>query len=429
MTSLNQSLFEKSQALIPGGVNSPVRAFRSVGGTPVFFKKGLGSKLWDVDGKEYIDYINSWGPMILGHAHPQVIKAVTDAAANSLSFGAPTGLELEMAELINKLVPSMEQVRLNSSGTEATMSAIRTARGFTGRDKIVKFEGCYHGHSDGLLVKAGSGLLTFGEPDSGGVPASVAALTLTLEYNNIQQLEDLFKQSGDEIACVIIEPVVGNMNLIVPKIEFLQTLRALCTKHGAVLIFDEVMTGFRVHLGGAQALYNIKPDMTTLGKVIGGGLPVGAFGGRKDIMQCLAPVGKVYQAGTLSGNPVAVSAGLATLKLIQEKDFHAKLTTQTKKLMDGLMAAAKDAGVTFSAQNVGGMFGLYFSENCPTSYAEIMANNNKAHFNQFFHSMLDSGIYLGPSAFEAGFVSAAHNDADIAFTVAAAKKAFASLKS
>ena len=427
MTSLNQTLFDKSQQFIPGGVNSPVRAFRSVGGTPIFFKKGLGSKLWDVDGKEYIDYINSWGPMIVGHAHPEVIAAVQAAAANSLSFGAPTGLELEMAELINKLVPSMQQVRLNSSGTEATMSAIRTARGFTGRDKIVKFEGCYHGHSDGLLVKAGSGLLTFGEPDSGGVPASVAALTLTLEYNNVQQLEDLFKQSGDEIACVIIEPVVGNMNLIVPKIEFLQTLRTLCTKHGAVLIFDEVMTGFRVALGGAQALYDIKPDLTTLGKVIGGGLPVGAFGGRKDIMQCLAPVGKVYQAGTLSGNPVAVSAGLATLKLIQEIGFHERLTAQTKKLMDGLMVAAKDAGVTFSAQNVGGMFGLYFSEDCPTSYAEIMANNNKMHFNQFFHSMLDSGIYLGPSAFEAGFVSAAHSDNDIATTITAAKKAFAEI--
>ncbi len=425
--SQNKSLFEKSQTLIPGGVNSPVRAFRSVGGTPVFFKKGLGSKLWDVDGKEYIDYINSWGPMIVGHAHPQVVKAVQEAAANSLSFGAPTGLELEMAELINKLVPSMEQVRLNSSGTEATMSAIRTARGFTGRDKIVKFEGCYHGHSDGLLVKAGSGLLTFGEPDSGGVPASIAAHTLTLEYNNSQQLEELFAKSGDEIACVIIEPVVGNMNLIVPKMEFLQTLRALCTKHGAVLIFDEVMTGFRVHLGGAQALYNIQPDMTTLGKVIGGGLPVGAFGGRKDIMQCLAPVGKVYQAGTLSGNPVAVSAGLATLKLIQENGFHEKLTAQTKKLMDGLMHVAKQAGVTFSAQNVGGMFGLYFSERCPTSYAEITRDNNKAHFNRFFHSMLESGVYLGPSAFEAGFVSAAHTDADIAFTVEAAEKAFKSL--
>ena len=427
MTSQNQSLFDQSQQLIPGGVNSPVRAFRSVGGTPVFFKKGLGSKLWDVDGKEYIDYINSWGPMIVGHAHPEVIAAVQAVAENSLSFGAPTGLEVEMAALINKLVPSMEQVRLNSSGTEATMSAIRVARGFTGRDIIVKFEGCYHGHSDGLLVKAGSGLLTFGEPDSGGVPASVAAHTLTLEYNNSQQLQELFDKRGDEIACVIIEPVVGNMNLIVPHMEFLQTLRALCTKHGAILIFDEVMTGFRVHLGGAQALYGITPDMTTLGKVIGGGLPVGAFGGRKDIMGVLAPLGKVYQAGTLSGNPVAVTAGLATLKLIQAPDFHAKLTAQTKKLMDGLKLAAKQASVTFNAQNVGGMFGLYFSEYCPSSYAEIVQNNNKEHFNRFFHSMLDSGIYLGPSAFEAGFVSAAHTDADIAFTVEAAKKAFASL--
>jgi glutamate-1-semialdehyde 2,1-aminomutase len=398
-----------------------------VGGTPIFFKKGLGSKLWDVDGKEYIDYINSWGPMIVGHAHPVVINAVQEAAANSLSFGAPTGLELEMAQLINKLVPSMEQVRLNSSGTEATMSAIRTARGFTGRDKIVKFEGCYHGHSDGLLVKAGSGLLTFGEPDSGGVPASVAAHTLTLEYNNTQQLKDLFDKTGDEIACVIIEPVVGNMNLIVPHMEFLQTLRELCSKHGTVLIFDEVMTGFRVALGGAQALYNIKPDMTTLGKVIGGGLPVGAFGGRKDIMQCLAPVGKVYQAGTLSGNPVAVTAGLKTLELIQAPDFHAKLTAQTQKLVDGLKAAAKEVGVIFNAQSVGGMFGLYFCEKCPSSYHEMM-QSNKEHFNQFFHSMLDSGIYLGPSAFEAGFVSAAHTDKDIANTIAAAKKAFSLIK-
>jgi glutamate-1-semialdehyde 2,1-aminomutase len=427
MTSINQTLFDKSQELIPGGVNSPVRAFRSVGGTPIFFKKGLGSKLWDVDGKEYIDYINSWGPMIVGHAHPVVINAVQEAAANSLSFGAPTGLELEMAQLINKLVPSMEQVRLNSSGTEATMSAIRTARGFTGRDKIVKFEGCYHGHSDGLLVKAGSGLLTFGEPDSGGVPASVAAHTLTLEYNNTQQLKDLFDKTGDEIACVIIEPVVGNMNLIVPHMEFLQTLRELCSKHGTVLIFDEVMTGFRVALGGAQALYNIKPDMTTLGKVIGGGLPVGAFGGRKDIMQCLAPVGKVYQAGTLSGNPVAVTAGLKTLELIQAPDFHAKLTAQTQKLVDGLKAAAKEVGVIFNAQSVGGMFGLYFCEKCPSSYHEMM-QSNKEHFNQFFHSMLDSGIYLGPSAFEAGFVSAAHKDEDIANTIAAAKKAFSKIK-
>ena len=424
MTSINETLFEKSQQLIPGGVNSPVRAFRSVGGTPVFFKKGLGSKLWDVDGKEYIDYINSWGPMIVGHAHPVVIKAVQEVAENSLSFGAPTGLELEMAELINKLVPSMEQVRLVSSGTEATMSAIRVARGFTGRSKLVKFEGCYHGHSDALLVKAGSGLLTFGEPDSAGVPVEVAAHTLTLEYNNTQALKDLFSKMGDEIACVIIEPVVGNMNLVVPHMAFLQTLRELCTKHGAVLIFDEVMTGFRVHLGGAQALYNIKPDMTTLGKVIGGGLPVGAFGGRKDIMSCLAPLGKVYQAGTLSGNPVAVTAGLKTLELIQAPDFHAKLTAQTKKLVDGLIEAAKEAGVIFNAQSVGGMFGLYFCEKCPASFHEVM-QSNKEHFNKFFHSMLDSGIYLGPSAFEAGFVSAAHSDADIAFTIAAAKKAFA----
>ncbi len=432
MTSTNQTLFEKSQQLIPGGVNSPVRAFRSVGGTPIFFKKGLGSKLWDVDGKEYIDYINSWGPMIVGHAHPTVIKAVQEVAANSLSFGAPTGLELEMAELINKLVPSMEQVRLVSSGTEATMSAIRVARGFTGRNKFVKFEGCYHGHSDALLVKAGSGLLTFGEsnasgvPSSAGVPAEVAAHTLTLEYNNTQALKDLFSKIGDEIACVIIEPVVGNMNLIVPTMEFLQTLRELCTKHGTVLIFDEVMTGFRVALGGAQALYGIKPDMTTLGKVIGGGLPVGAFGGRKDIMSCLAPLGAVYQAGTLSGNPVAVTAGLKTLELIQAPDFHAKLTAQTKKLVDGLVAAAKEAGVVFSAQNVGGMFGLYFCEKCPTSYDEVM-QSNKEHFNKFFHSMLDSGIYLGPSAFEAGFVSAAHTDEDINFTINAAKKAFKEL--
>lgn len=423
MSSRNQALFEKSQQLIPGGVNSPVRAFRSVGGTPVFFEKGLGANLWDVDGKEYIDYINSWGPMILGHAHPEVVAAVQAAAAKSLSFGAPTGLELEMAELLTKLVPSMEQVRLTSSGTEATMSAIRTARGFTGRDKIVKFEGCYHGHSDGLLVKAGSGLLTFGEPDSGGVPASVAAHTLTLEYNNIQQLKDLFAQAGNEIACVIIEPVVGNMNLIVPHLEFLQTLRALCTQYNAVLIFDEVMTGFRVGLGGAQSLYNIKPDMTTLGKVIGGGLPVAAFGGSKDIMQCLAPVGKVYQAGTLSGNPVAVTAGLTTLKLVQETGFYEKLTAKTKQLVEGLTAIAQEKGIAFCAQSVGGMFGLYFAEKPPTSFAEIMRTDKEA-FNRFFHAMLDKGIYFGPSAFEAGFVSAAHGDAEINQTLEAAKASF-----
>lgn len=423
MTSQNQILFEKSQHLIPGGVNSPVRAFRSVGGTPIFFKKGLGSKLWDVDGKEYIDYINSWGPMILGHAHPEVIKAVQAVAENSLSFGAPTGLELEMAETINRLMPSMEQVRLVSSGTEATMSAIRVARGFTGRDKLVKFEGCYHGHADSLLVKAGSGLLTFGEPDSAGVPAGVAANTLTLAYNNVEQLEALFQQSGDEIACVIIEPIVGNMNLVKPTEAFLKALRDLCTKHGAVLIFDEVMTGFRVHLGGAQALYGITPDMTTLGKVIGGGLPVGAFGGRKDIMSGLAPLGKVYQAGTLSGNPVAVTAGLKTLELIQVPGFHDRLSAQTEKLVNGLVAAAKKAGVTFSAQSVGGMYGMYFSESCPTSFDDVMASD-RAVFNQFFHGMLKGGIYLGPSAFEAGFVSAAHTDADIAETISVAEKAF-----
>jgi glutamate-1-semialdehyde 2,1-aminomutase len=423
MTSKNQILFEKSQQLIPGGVNSPVRAFRSVGGTPIFFKKGLGSKLWDVDGKEYIDYINSWGPMIVGHAHPEVIEAVQAVAANSLSFGAPTGLELEMAETINKLVPSMEQIRLVSSGTEATMSAIRVARGFTGRSKLVKFEGCYHGHADSLLVKAGSGLLTFGEPDSAGVPAEVAANTLTLPYNDVEQLEALFKQSGEELACVIVEPVVGNMNLVKPKEAFLKALRELCTQYGVVLIFDEVMTGFRVHLGGAQALYGIKPDMTTLGKVIGGGLPVGAFGGRKDIMSGLAPLGKVYQAGTLSGNPVAVTAGLKTLELIQAPDFHKNLEAQTKKLVDGLVGAAQKAGVTFSGQSVGGMFGLYFSEACPTSFDEVMASD-KTVFNTFFHSMLESGIYLGPSAFEAGFVSAAHTEEDIVATIVAAEKAF-----
>jgi glutamate-1-semialdehyde 2,1-aminomutase len=426
MTSRNQQLFEKSQQLIPGGVNSPVRAFRSVGGTPIFFKKGLGSRLWDADGKEYIDYINSWGPMILGHAHPEVIAAVQQAAANSLSFGAPTGLELEMAELINTLVPSMEQVRLVSSGTEATMSAIRVARGFTKRNKIIKFEGCYHGHADALLVKAGSGLLTFGEPSSAGVPPEVAAHTLTLDYNNTQMLKDTFSSIGDEIACVILEPVVGNMNLIVPHQEFLQTLRELCTKHGTVLIFDEVMTGFRVALGGAQALYGITPDMTTLGKVIGGGLPVGAFGGRKDIMSVLAPLGPVYQAGTLSGNPVAVTAGLTTLKLIQTPGFYDQLTAQTAKLVNGMKQAAQKAGVTFSAQSVGGMFGLYFSASNPTSYAEMMLADKTA-FNKFFHSMLDSGIYLGPSAFEAGFVSAAHTDADIEQTVQAASSAFAGL--
>jgi glutamate-1-semialdehyde 2,1-aminomutase len=427
MTSRNQQLFEKSQTLIPGGVNSPVRAFRSVGGTPVFFKRGLGSRLWDEDDKEYIDYVGSWGPMILGHAHPEVVAAVQRTAVNSLSFGAPTALELQMADLVTKLVPSMEQIRLVSSGTEATMSAIRLARGFTGRSKILKFEGCYHGHADALLVKAGSGALTFGQPSSAGVPPDVAAHTLTLAYNDNAAVEALFKQIGNDIACVIVEPVVGNMNLVVPQNGFLQTLRDQCSQYGAVLIFDEVMTGFRVALGGAQALYGIKPDLTTLGKVIGGGLPVGAFGGRKDIMAHLAPLGPVYQAGTLSGNPVAVAAGLTTLKLIQAEGFHARLTATTKKMVDGLVKAAKAAGIKFSGQSVGGMFGVYFSEQIPHSFEEIMQSDKEA-FNHFFHYMLEEGVYLAPSAFEAGFVSAAHTDVDIEKTIAAAEKAFARLK-
>jgi glutamate-1-semialdehyde 2,1-aminomutase len=424
MTSRNQQLFEQSQKLIPGGVNSPVRAFRSVGGTPVFFQRGKGAYVWDEDGKDYVDYVGSWGPMILGHAHPAVIEAVQKAAENSLSFGAPTARELEMAELLIKLVPSMEQVRLVSSGTEATMSAIRLARGFTNRSKIVKFEGCYHGHADALLVKAGSGALTFGQPSSAGVPPEVAAHTLTLSYNDIAGVEALFDQIGDEIACVIVEPVAGNMNLIAPQPGFLETLRTQCSKHGAVLIFDEVMTGFRVALGGAQALYDITPDLTTLGKVIGGGLPVGAFGGRTDIMQCLAPVGPVYQAGTLSGNPVAVAAGLETLNLVQAPGFYDRLAERTREFVDGLSAVAQKKGVTFSAQSVGGMFGIYFSATCPTSYAEVMQSDKDA-FNLFFHHMLDEGVYLAPSAFEAGFVSAAHGEAEIERTLTAAGKAFA----
>ena len=422
----NLSLFEQSQTLIPGGVNSPVRAFGSVGGTPIFFKKGLGSRLWDENDKEYIDYINSWGPMILGHANPEVLDAVKQASQNSLSFGAPTSRELAIAEEIIKLVPSIEQVRLVSSGTEATMSAIRVARGYTGRDKIVKFEGCYHGHADALLVKAGSGALTFGQPSSAGVPEDVAKHTLTLPYNHTQALEDLFTSSGDEIACVIIEPVVGNMNLIIPHQEFLQSLRTLCTKHGVVLIFDEVMTGFRVDLGGAQTLFDVIPDMTTLGKVIGGGLPVGAFGGKKEIMQQLAPLGPVYQAGTLSGNPVAVAAGLKTLELIQRPHFFTKLSAITSNLVDGLTASAQQKNIDFCARHVGGMFGMYFSKKAPDSFDEIMQSDRDA-FKKFFHLMLNEGIYFGPSAFEAGFVSAVHSEEDIKLTLKAADKAFNAL--
>ena len=423
----NKILFEKSEDFIPGGVNSPVRAFGSVGGTPIFFKRGKGSRLIDENDKEYIDYINSWGPMILGHAHPEIIQSVKSTADYSLSFGAPTSRELSMAELIVKLVPSIEQVRLVSSGTEATMSAIRVARGFTKRDEILKFEGCYHGHADSLLVKAGSGALTFGQPSSAGVPADTAKHTHTLEYNNVQALEKCFENMGQALACVIIEPVVGNMNLIVPKKEFLKRLRELCTEYNVVLIFDEVMTGFRVALGGAQSLYDVIPDMTTLGKVIGGGLPVGAFGGRKEIMQQLAPLGPVYQAGTLSGNPVAVSAGMKTLELIQQPNFFENLSRTTKSLVDGLIDAAKASNIEFSAQSVGGMFGFYFSSQPPESFDDVMLSDREK-FNKFFHLMLEQGIYFGPSAFEAGFVSSAHTDDDINQTIQAAMTSFKKLK-
>jgi glutamate-1-semialdehyde 2,1-aminomutase len=428
MTTRNQQLFEQSQKVIPGGVNSPVRAFKSVGGAPLFFKRGEGARVWDEDDNVYIDYVGSWGPLILGHAHPEVVAAVQKTAARGLSFGAPTALELEMADLLCKLLPGMEQVRLVSSGTEATMSAIRLARGFTGRSKFIKFEGCYHGHADALLVKAGSGALTFGQPSSAGVPAEVAAHTLTLDYNNTAALEQVFAEMGNEIAAVIVEPVAGNMNLVAPRQGFLQALRALCTKHGSVLIFDEVMTGFRVGPQCAQGLYGITPDLTTLGKVIGGGMPVGAFGGRRDIMEKLAPLGPVYQAGTLSGNPVAVAAGLATLKLLQAEGFHEKLGAATRRLTDGLAAAAKEAGIDFSAQAVGGMFGLYFRKTPPQSYVEVMECDKEA-FNRFFHAMLHEGVYLAPSAFEAGFVSAAHGAAEIDKTLEAARRVFGKMAS
>ena len=420
----NEALFSRAQKTIPGGVNSPVRAFRSVGGAPRFFARGEGSRVWDADGKAYLDYVGSWGPLILGHAEADTVRAVQDAAARGLSFGAPTEAEIELAELLVQRVPSMDMVRLVSSGTEATMSAIRLARGFTGRDAIVKFEGCYHGHGDSLLVKAGSGLLTFGDPSSAGVPADLAQHTLVLDYNDAQGLRDAFAQHGERIACVIVEPVAGNMNLIAPNPEFLAAMRELCTQHGAVLIFDEVMTGFRVGPGSAQGLYGIVPDLSTFGKVVGGGMPLGAFGGRRDIMEKIAPLGPVYQAGTLSGNPLSVAAGLVTLKKIAAPGFYEALAARTQSLVDGLAAAARKHGVTFSAQAVGGMFGVYFSAVPPTSYAEVMACDKEA-FNRFFHAMLEAGVYLAPSAFEAGFVSAAHSDADIAATVAAAEAIFA----
>ena len=424
MTSRNEALFQRAQRSIPGGVNSPVRAFRSVGGTPRFLARAEGARVWDADGKEYIDYVGSWGPAIAGHAHPAIVEAVREAALKGLSFGAPTESEVDMAELICAMLPSVEMVRLVSSGTEATMSAIRLARGFTGRDAIVKFEGCYHGHADSLLVKAGSGLLTFGNPSSAGVPEDFAKHTVVLDYNNPAQLEGTFKARGSEIACVIIEPIAGNMNLVKPSAHFMHLLRRLCTEHGAVLIFDEVMTGFRVGPRGVQGLYGITPDLTTLGKVIGGGMPVGAFGGRRDIMEKIAPLGGVYQAGTLSGSPVAVAAGLASLEQIARPGFYETLTARTERLVAGLNAAARKHGVNFIADSVGGMFGLYFAKAVPQTYADVMASDRET-FNRFFHAMLDAGHYFAPSAFEAGFVSAAHSEADIDSTIAAADAWFA----
>ncbi|MDW5415328.1 glutamate-1-semialdehyde 2,1-aminomutase [Iodobacter sp. CM08] len=419
----NQQLFAAAQKHIPGGVNSPVRAFGSVGGTPPFIKKGEGAYIWDADDQRYIDYVGSWGPLILGHAHPDVVAAVISTAKNGMSFGAPTALEVELADLICEMLPSIEQVRLVSSGTEATMSAIRLARGFTGRDKLVKFEGCYHGHADSLLVKAGSGLLTFGNPSSAGVPASVAADTLVLPYNDVAAIEQLFAEIGNQIAAIIVEPIAGNMNMVQASPAFVQAMRNLSTKYGAVLIYDEVMTGFRVDLQCTQGLHGIKPDLTCLGKVVGGGMPLAAFGGRSDIMAQLAPLGPVYQAGTLSGNPVAVAAGLVTLKKIREAGFFNYLTQQTNKLITGLIQVAKETNTVFSAQSVGGMFGFYFSESIPESFADVM-NSDRTRFNAFFHGMLNKGIYLAPSAFEAGFVSAAHSDEDILNTLAAAKIVF-----
>ena len=419
----SEELFAVAQKLIPGGVNSPVRAFRGVGGTPRFIRSAHGATITDVDGNTYIDYVGSWGPMLAGHGHPAVVEAVQEAASRALSFGAPTEAEVELAELLCRLVPSMDLVRLVSSGTEATMSALRLARGFTGRSLIVKFEGCYHGHADSLLVKAGSGALTFGNPSSAGVPAETAAHTLVLDYNDVGLVRKLFADRGKDIAGVIVEPVAGNMNLVLPEHGFLQTLREECTRHGAVLILDEVMTGFRVAPGGAQAHYRVKPDLTTLGKVIGGGLPLGAFGGRREIMEKIAPLGPVYQAGTLSGNPIAVAAGLATLKIVSAHGFHEKVQATTRTLVDQLSAEAKHAQLKFSAQSIGSMFGVYFREQPPKSFAEVM-ECDRERFNRFFHEMLARGVYLAPSAYEAGFVSAAHGAAEVDATLAAARESF-----
>jgi glutamate-1-semialdehyde 2,1-aminomutase len=416
----SRQLFERAQARIPGGVNSPVRAFRAVGGSPVFFERASGAYLWDADGTRYIDYVGSWGPMLAGHGHPAVVEAVQEAASRALSFGAPTEAEIEMAELLCRLMPSLELVRLVSSGTEATMTALRLARGFTGRSLIVKFEGCYHGHADSLLVKAGSGALTFGNPSSAGVPPETAAATVVLDYNDRAQVKALFA-SNQAIAGVIVEPVAGNMNLVLPAPGFLETLRDECTRHGAVLIFDEVMTGWRVAAGGAQQRFGIRPDLTTLGKVIGGGMPLAAVGGRREIMEKLAPLGPVYQAGTLSGNPVAVAAGLATLKVVSS--VQDKVEATTRRLVEGL---ARLGGKGFSAQAIGSMFGLYFRDTPPQCFAEVM-QCDRERFNRFFHEMLSRGVYLAPSAYEAGFVSAAHGEAEIDATLAAAREAFAKL--
>jgi glutamate-1-semialdehyde 2,1-aminomutase len=427
--STNQALFERAQRVIPGGVNSPVRAFRAVGGTPRFIARAHGAYLWDAEGKRYIDYIGSWGPMILGHGHPAVLDAVQRAASEGLSFGAPTEREIELAEAIIALVPSVEQVRLVSSGTEAAMSAIRLARGATGRSKLIKFEGCYHGHADALLVKAGSGLATFGHPTSAGVPPEVVQHTVVLEYNNVAQLEAAFAEHGNDLACVMIEPIAGNMNFVRASVPFMTRLRELCTRHAALLVFDEVMTGFRVALGGAQSVYarsiaGFSPDISVFGKVIGGGMPLAAFGTTREIMKHLAPLGPVYQAGTLSGNPVATACGLATLREIGRPGFFDALAAKTRQLVDGLSAAARDAAVPFSADCEGGMFGFFFLPQLPHHYGAVMASD-KDRFNRFFHAMLDRGVYLAPALYEAGFVSAAHDVADLAATVQAARQAFA----
>jgi glutamate-1-semialdehyde 2,1-aminomutase len=425
MTS-NHDLFQRALKLMPGGVNSPVRAFKSVGGTPFFTARADGAYLWDVEGTRYIDYVGSWGPMIVGHNHPAVREAVERAARDGLSFGTPCAAEVAMAETIARLVPSVEMLRMVNSGTEATMSAIRLARGATGRARIVKFEGCYHGHGDSFLVKAGSGALTFGVPTSPGVPSAIADLTLTLPYNDLEAARKLFIEQGEEIAALIIEPVAGNMNCIAPVDGYLQGLRELCSEHGSVLIFDEVMTGFRVALGGAQAHYGVTPDLTTFGKIIGGGMPVGAYGGRRELMQQVAPAGPIYQAGTLSGNPVAMAAGLATLELIQAPGFHDTLAARTRLLCDGLQAAADGAGVAFSSNRVGAMFGLFFNADKVESYAQATACDID-RFRRFFHGMLERGVFLAPSAFEAGFLSSAHGEQDLADTIAAAREVFAEI--